>query len=146
MKKFSVFIVFFVSCLYAFSIERVLQSYIFHDFTVFDRDDNVIEKIPSSDNNPLGMIVLAEIDNEKYIGITLGKETIYQIHVVLSKEVTENNIRSEIYGGAIYLQEKKAALQVFMFYTKTDTPDDIFIDIFNSPTLIKLGGLIKLKQ
>lgn len=145
MKKFILIFFLFIS-LTSYAKEEVLESCIYHNFTVLDRDNNLIEDIPSSNGDPQGLFLLADIDGTKFISVTSGKDSLLDLQVYLSKEVEENGIRTEIYGGAVDFENQKVPLQVFVFYTKSDTPDDVVIDIYNSPTLIRLSGLVKIRH
>jgi len=113
---------------------------------VLDRDYKLIKEMPSSNGNPIGLFFIAEVDETKYIMVTVGNESLYEIEVALSKEESDAGVRSEIYGGVMQFQGQKVPLQVLLFFTKSNTPDDIIIDVFNSSTLIKLSGLVQSRH
>ena len=71
--------------------ERVIHSYLYHGFKVYDRENNLIQEIPSSSGDPIGLFVVAEIDGEKYLSVTVGDKSAYEFRVALSKDVNETD-------------------------------------------------------
>ena len=124
--------------------ERVLHSYIYHKFKVYDRDNNLIQEIPSSNGDPIGLFIVAEIDGDKYLSITVGDKSAYEFKVTLSKNVNEKDgTRANVYAGGMTIDGQTVPLQIFVCYSKSSIPDAIIVDIFNSPTLIELSRLVK---
>lgn len=124
--------------------EQVIHSYIYHDFKVYDRNYNLIEEIPSKNGDPMGLFLVAEIDGETYLSATVGKETGYEFKIVLSKQINDKNgTHADVYAGSMSVEGQTKPLQVFVCYSKSLMPDVIVVDVFNSPTLIELSGLVK---
>lgn len=145
MKRFILFFGIFIS-ITAFAQERVLKSLIFHNCTISDRDFNFINEIPSSNGDPIGMFLLVEVDGNKYILVTLGKDPIYEFFVALSKEENDNGLRSEIYAGGTEFQGQTVPLQLFLMYTTSSIPDKIIVDVFNSPNYIILSNIVSSRH
>lgn len=100
--------------------------------------------MPSSSGDPIGLFLVAEIDGEKYLSVTVGDESAYEFRVALSKNVDENDgTRADVYAGGMTVEGQTVPLQVFVCYSKSSIPDVILVDVFNSPTLIELSRLVK---
>lgn len=124
--------------------ERVIHSYLFHGFKVYDRENNLIQDIPSSSGDPIGLFIVAEIDGKKYLSITIGDESAYEFKIALSKNVNEKDgTRVEVYAGGMSIEGQTVPLQVFVCFSKSAIPDVVLIDVFNSPTIIELSRLVK---
>ncbi|MDE5822490.1 MAG: hypothetical protein K2H63_08430 [Paramuribaculum sp.] len=124
--------------------ERVIHSYLYHGFEVYDRENNLIQEMPTSSGDPFGLFLVAEIDGEKYLTITVGETSLYEFRVALSKNVDEKDgTRADVYAGGMTVEEQIVPLQVFVCYSKSTIPDVIIVDVFNSPTLIELSRLVK---
>lgn len=145
MKKLQ--FVFALMLIASFSIsaaERVIHSYLYHGFKVYDRENNLIQEIPSSSGDPIGLFVVAEIDGEKYLSVTVGDKSAYEFRVALSKDVNETDgTRADVYAGGMTVEGQTVPLQVFVCYSQSTIPDVIIVDVFNSPTLIELSRLVK---
>lgn len=124
--------------------ERVIHSYLFHGFKVYDRENNLIQETPSSSGDPIGLFIIAEIDGKKYLSFTIGDESAYEFKVALSKNVKENDgTRAEIYAGGMSVEGQTVPLQVFVCFSKSSIPDGVLVDVFNSPTIIELSRFVK---
>lgn len=124
--------------------ERVIHSYLYHGFKVYDRENNLIQEIPSSSGDPIGLFTVAEIDGEKYLSVTVGDKSAYEFRVALSKDVNETDgTRADVYAGGMTVEGQTVPLQVFVCYSQSTIPDVIIVDVFNSPTLIELSRLVK---
>lgn len=124
--------------------EKIIHSYLYHGLKVYDRENNLIQDTPSSSGDPIGLFLVAEIDNEKFLSVTAGKDSVVEFKVVLSKAIEENDgVHVDLYAGGMTVEGQTVPLQVFVFYSKSSIPDVIVIDIFNSPTLIELNRLVK---
>lgn len=124
--------------------EQVIHSYLYHGFKVYEREGNLIRDLPSSDGDPIGIFIVAEIDGEKYLSITLGDKTAYEFRVALSKNIDEDDgTHTDLYAGGMTFEGQTVPLQVFVFYSKSTIPDAIIVDVFKSPTLIELSRLVK---
>lgn len=44
--------------------ERIIHSYLYHGFKVYDRENNLIQDMPSSSGDPIGLFLVAEIDGK----------------------------------------------------------------------------------
>lgn len=84
--------------------ERVNHSYLYHGFKVYDRENNnPIDA--SSSRDPIGLFLVAEIDGEKYLSVTVGDESAYEFRVALSKNVEENDgTRADVYAGGMTVE------------------------------------------
>ena len=123
--------------------ERVIHSYLYHDFKVYDRENNITEDIPSAIGKPIGLFIIAEIDGENFLSITLGKDILYKFKIVLSKNIDgEDGTRAVVYAGGMIVKGQTVPLQVFVCYSKSSIPDSIMVDVFDSPTLIVLNKLV----
>lgn len=124
--------------------EQIVHSYLYHGFKVYDRENNLIQDTPSSSGDPIGLFIVAEIDGEKYLSITSGKDSVYEFKIVLSKVIDEDNgVHADLYAGGMTVEGQTVPLQVFVFFSKYSIPDAIVVDVFNSPTLIELSRLVK---
>lgn len=124
--------------------EHVIHSYIYHGFKVYDRENNLIQDTPSSSGDPIGLFLVADIDHEKYLSVTVGEDSVYEFKVVLSKTVDDKDgNHADVYAGGMTMEGQTLLLQVFVCYSTASIPDAIVIDIFNSPTLIELSRLVK---
>lgn len=125
--------------------KHIIHSYIYHGFKVYDRDNNLIQDMPSSSGAPIGIFLVAEIDGKKFLSITVGKDSAYEFKVVLSKDIDEQDgTRANVYAGGMTIEGQTVPLQVFVCYSKSSSiPDVILVDVFNSPTLIELSRLVK---
>lgn len=145
MKKLLFVIVWMLIASFSVSAsERVIHSYLYHGFSVYDRDNNLIQENPSSNGDPIGLFIVAEIDGEKYLSVTVGDESAYEFRIVLSKKVNEKDgTHADVYAGGMTVEGQTVPLQVFVCYSKSTIPDVIIVDVFNSPTLIELSRLVK---
>lgn len=124
--------------------ERVIHSYLYHGFKVYDRENNLIQDTPSLSGDPIGLFLVAEIDGEKYLSVTVGDESPYEFRVALTKNIDEKDgTRADVYAGGMTVKGQTVPLQVFVCYSKSSIPDVILVDVFNSPTLIELSRLVK---
>ncbi len=124
--------------------ENIIHSYIYHGFKVYDRDYNLIQDIPSPDCNPIGLFIVAVINGEKYLSVTVGEDSAYEFKVALSKRVNEDDgTYADVYAGGMTVEGQIVPLQVFVCYSKFAIPDVILVDVLNSPTLIELSRLVK---
>ncbi len=124
--------------------ERIIHSYLYHGFKVYDRENNLIQDMPSSSGDPIGLFLVAEIDGKKYLSVTVGDESAYEFRVALSKNVDEyDGTCADVYAGGMTVEGQTVPLQVFVCYSKYSIPDVILVDVFNSPTLIELSRLVK---
>lgn len=124
--------------------EHVIHSYLYHGFKVYDRENNLIQDTPSSSGDPIGLFIVTEIEGEKYLSVTVGKDSAYEFKIVLSKTIEEEDgTHADVYAGGMTVEGETVPLQVFVCYSKTPTPDVILVDVFNSPTLIELSRLVK---
>lgn len=124
--------------------EQVIHSYLYHGFTVYDRENNLIEDMPSASGDPIGLFLVAEVDGEKYLSVTVGNDSVYEFMILLSKSIEEKDgTRADIYAGGMTVEEQSVPLQVFACYSTSTIPDVIIVDVFNSPTLIELSRLVK---
>lgn len=90
------------------------------------------------------MFIVAEIEGEKYLSVTVGKDSAYEFKIVLSKTIEEEDgTHADVYAGGMTVEGETVPLQVFVCYSKTPIPDVILVDVFNSPTLIELSRLVK---
>lgn len=144
-KKILFFLTMLLASLSLSATERVIQSYIYHGFKVYDRENKLIQDIPSSDGNPIGLFLVAEIDGEKFLSVTVGEESAYEFKVVLSKDIDEQDgTRATVYAGGMNVEGQTVPLQVFVCYSKSSSvPDVILVDVFDSPTLIELSRMVK---
>lgn len=101
--------------------------------------------MPTSNGDPIGMFILAEIDGRKYISVTVGNDPVYEFPVALSKEGSENGIRTEVYGGGTIFQGQTVPLQLFLVYSTSTIPDEIIVDVFNSPNYIILSNIVSVR-
>lgn len=63
MKKFLfIFNLMLFASLNLSAAERVIHSYLYHEFKVYDRENNLIQEMPSSSGDPIGLFIVAEID------------------------------------------------------------------------------------
>ena len=100
--------------------------------------------MPSSSGDPIGLFIVAEIDGEKSLSVTVGEKSTYEFRVALSKNVDEKDgTRAEVYAGGMTIEGQTVPLQVFVCYSKSTIPDVIIVDVFDSPTLIELSRLVK---
>lgn len=145
MKKLLfVFVLMLTASFSAGASERIIHSYLYHGFKVYDRDNNLIQEAPSSSGDPIGLFIVAEIDGEKYLSVTIGDESAYEFRIALSKNVDEKDgTHADVYAGAMTVEGQTVPLQVFVCYSKSTIPDVIIVDVFNSPTLIELSRLVK---
>lgn len=144
MKVLILFALMLIASLSLSAAERVIHSYLYHGFKVYDRENNLIQDMPSSSGDPIGLFLVAEIDGEKYLSVTVGDESAYEFRVALSKNVDENDgTRADVYAGGMTVEGQTVPLQVFVCYSKSSIPDVILVDVFNSPTLIELSRLVK---
>lgn len=145
MKKSFLFWVLMLFASFTISAtEQIVHSYLYHGFKVYDREHNLIQDTPSSSGDPIGLFLVAEIDGEKYLSITSGKDSVYEFKIVLSKVIDEDNgVHADLYAGGMTVEGQTVPLQVFVFFSKYSIPDAIVIDVFNSPTLIELSRLVK---
>lgn len=145
MKKLLfVFVLMLIASLNVSASERVIHSYLYHGFKVYDRDNNLIQEIPSSSGDPIGLFIVAEIEDEKYLSVTVGDESAYEFRIALSKNVDDKDgTHADVYAGGMPVEGQTVPLQVFVCYSKSIIPDVIFVDVFNSPTLIELSRLVK---
>lgn len=124
--------------------ERVIHSCLYHCFKVYDRDSKLINEIPSSNGDPIGLFIVAEIDGEKYLSITVGDDSVYEFKIALSKNIDEvDGTRAEVYAGGMSVEGQTVPLQVFVCFSKSSIPDNVLVDVFNSPTIIELSQLVK---
>lgn len=145
MKKFLfIFNLMLFASLNLSAAERVIHSYLYHGFKVYDRENNLIQEMPSSSGDPIGLFIVAEIDGEKSLSVTVGEKSTYEFRVALSKNVDEKDgTRAEVYAGGMTIEGQTVPLQVFVCYSKSTIPDVIIVDVFDSPTLIELSRLVK---
>ena len=145
MKKLLlIFTLMLIASLHLSAAERVIHSYLYHGFKVYDRENNLIQEMPLSSGDPIGLFLVAEINGEKYLSITVGDESVYEFRVALSKNVDEKDgTRADVYAGGMTVEGQTVPLQVFVCYSKSTIPDVIIVDVFNSPTLIELSRLVK---
>ena len=141
-----VFVLMLIASFSVSASERVIHSYLYHGFKVYDRDNNLIQEIPSSSGDTIGLFVVAEIDGEKYLSVTVGDESAYEFRIVLSKNVDDKDgTHADVYAGGMNVEGQTVPLQVFVCYSKSIIPDVILVDVFNSPTLIELSRLVKAR-
>lgn len=76
----------------------------------------------------------------------MGQDPIYEFPVALSKEENDNGLRSEIYAGGTEFQGQTVPLQLFLMYSTSSIPDDIIIDVFNSPNYIKFSNIVSARH
>lgn len=149
MKKLFLIV---VLCLCGLSVyaEESVESYAYHSFTVNDRDFNVQEDY-NGDGKPLGLIINAEIDGTKMIGITLGEETVYEVQVVNIEEEydSQNGQKWIMYQGGMKFNDEIVVLNVIFVYDmakNTNIPETVLVDVHNSPTIMELSGLVQLNR
>lgn len=124
--------------------EHVIHSYLYHGFKVYDRENNLIQDAPSTSGDPIGLFLVAEVDGEKFLSVTVGNDSAYEFKIVLSKSIEEKEgTHADIYAGGMTVEGQTIPLQVFVCYSKSTIPDAIIVDVFNSPTLIELSRLVK---
>ncbi|MGM9795527.1 MAG: hypothetical protein ACI3ZZ_04840 [Candidatus Aphodosoma sp.] len=124
--------------------ENIIHSYIYHGFKVYDRDYNLIQDNPSSNGDPIGLFIVADINGEKYLSVTAGEEPVYEFKIALTKNVDDKDgTHTDVYAGGMTVEGQIVPLQVFVCYSKSAIPDVILVDVFNSPTLIELSRLVK---
>lgn len=145
MKKIYSLLVLMLFTSFALSAsEHVIHSYIYHGFKVYDRENNLIQDTPSSSGDPIGLFLVAEVDGEKFLSVTVGNDSAYEFKIVLSKSIEEKDgTRADIYAGGMTVERQTLPLQVFVCYSTSTIPDVIIVDVFNSPTLIELSQLVK---
>lgn len=150
MKKFILLLFVCISIIgYGQNID-IVSNYAFHNFTVLDRDFNVIQEIPSKSGDPIGLYALAKADGKEYIVVTAGDESLYDIQVVnVVRGEVENNSRIDMYQGGMTFQGQIVVINVFLQYNvkrNNSIPEAITIDVNNSPTFIQLSGLIPVHK
>lgn len=124
--------------------EKVIHSYIYHGSKVYDRDHKLIQDIPSSSGDPIGLFLVAEINGETYVSLSVGEKPAYEFKVQLSKNYNENDgSHIDVYAGAMQVEEQIVPLQVFVCFSKSVIPDVIIVDVLKSPTLIEFNRLVK---
>lgn len=120
-------------------------TFVWHKMVVYDRNDNVLDNFSGK-----GLIIETEINSKKYICITIGKESTYEIQIV--NTVVDNpaeNIKVVMYQGGQTINDKIAVITVFYIYLTDKNkviPESIRIDVNNSDNVIELSGLIKLDK
>ena len=150
MKKFFLLFVITLSCVSNLFAQdyQVNQKFVFHECLVLNRDFSIKEKIPSESGDPMGLYIFTEIEDKKYIVVTLGQETMYEIQVVNTVNgKVENGSRIDMYQGGMHFQESIVVINVFLEFdtTKnTEIPEAITIDVNNSPTFIQFKGIVPL--
>lgn len=149
MKKIVLIILLLFSSLVSFAEDdNILCKFAIHDYIVLDREFNVINNMPSSNGNSLGLFILAESNSKKYIVVTLGKDPVYEIVVV--NEVygdIKNGSKIDMYQGGMTFQGQIVVINVFLEYDvdkNLNIPEAITIDVHKSPNFIQLKGLIPI--
>lgn len=143
-KTFLILALMLLASLSLRAAEHIVHSFIYHGFKVYDRENNLIQDMPSTSGDPIGLFLVAEIEGEKHLTITVGKDSAYEFKVALSKAVEgKDGDHADVYAGAMTVEGQTVPLQVFVCYSKSSVPDVILVDVFNSPSLIELSRLVK---
>ncbi len=123
--------------------EQILHSYLYHGFKVYDRENNLIRDLPSTNGDPLGLFLVAEVDGDKFLSVTVAENTVYEFRIVFSETIENKGFYALEYSGGMMVDGQAVPIRVYLYYTTSPLPDFVLVDVYKSPTFIELSGLIE---
>ena len=149
MKKL-IFYLLLLSICFSIEAKEKHTGFAYHSFTVKDRNFEVVQEY-KEDGHPLGVIIDANIDGTQMIGVTLGKETVYEVQIVntVEDDGVNPNEKCVMYQGGMKFQGEIVVINVLYFYDvhkNKEIPEYVWIDVNNSPTIMELSGLVKINE
>lgn len=149
MKNLIITIILLLVCFSGIAADKC-TSYAYHSVTIKDRDFNVVEELQGN-GKPMGLILNIESDGSKFLGVTIGEKSIYEITIVNTVEDSSSQpgVKCILYQGGMKFQGEYIVINVFYIYDTQkngEIPEYVWIDVDNSPTIMELSGIVKINN